>query len=162
MKLRIIGLFVLLLTVAFVASSQQTPQPPQSPHPTQPPQPPHPQDPLAENLFPPDLVMQHRQALGLSDEQKNAIKDEVIKASTRFTELQWQMQDEMETISNLTKGATVDEGRVLAELDKVLGIEREIKRTQLSLAIRIKNKLTAEQQNKLQEMRYMTPQPFPR
>ena len=162
MKLRIIGLFVLLLTVAFVASSQQAPQPPQSPHPTQPPQPPHPQDPLAENLFPPDLVMQHRQALGLSDEQKNAIKDEVIKASTRFTELQWQMQDEMETMASLTRGATVDEQRVLAQLDKILNIEREVKRTQLSLTIRIKNKLTAEQQTRLQEMRYMTPQPFPR
>ena len=162
MKLKVIGLFVLLLTVAFVASSQQTPQPPQAPHPTHPPQPPPPQDPLAQNLFPPDLVMQHRQALGLTDEQKNAIKDEVLKASTRFVELQLQMQDELETMANLTKGTTVDEQRVLAELDKVLGVEREIKRTQLGLTIRIKNKLTAEQQNKLQEMRFGMPQPPPR
>src|SRR2546425_197958 len=162
MKLKVIGLFVLLLTVAFVASSQQTPQPPQAPRPVQPPQPPPPQDPLAQNLFPPDLVMQHRQALGLTDEQKNAIKDEVLKASTRFVELQLQMQDELETMANLTKGTTVDEQRVLAELDKVLGVEREIKRTQLGLTIRIKNKLTAEQQNKLQEMRFGMPQPPPR
>lgn len=156
MKLKVIGLFVLLLTVAFVASSKQGPQPAQTPQPAQPP---HPPDPLAQNLFPPDLVMQRRQALGLSDEQKNAIKDEVMKASSRFTELQWQMQDEIETMVSLTKGATVDEQRVLAELDKVLGIEREIKRTQLSLTIRIKNKLTAEQQSRLQQMQHMRPQP---
>src|SRR5947209_4510387 len=137
MKLKIIGLFALIFTVGFVAWSQQPPQgqPPQGPQPVQPAQP-HPPDPLAQNLFPPELVMQHRQALGLSDEQKNAIKDEVLKASTRFTELQWQMQDEMETMASLTKGATVDEQRVLAELDKILGIEREVKRTQLSLTIR--------------------------
>jgi Spy/CpxP family protein refolding chaperone len=153
MKLKIIGLFALIFTVGFVAWSQQ----PQG----QPPQPaqPHPPDPLAQNLFPPDLVMQHRQALGLSDEQKNAIKDEVLKASTRFTELQWQMQDEMETMASLTKGATVDEQRVLAELDKILGIEREVKRTQLSLTIRIKNKLTPEQQARLQEMQHRPLQP---
>ena len=153
MKLKVIGLCVVLLTAAFVALSQQAPQPPQAPQPR------HPPDPLAQNLFPPDLIMQHRQALGLSDEQKNAIKDEVIKASTRFSELQWQMQDEMETMANLTKGANVDEQRVLAELDKVLAVEREIKRTQLSLTIRIKNKLTAEQQNKLQEMQHRAPEP---
>ena len=154
MKLKIIGLFALIFTVGFVAWSQQPPQ-------GQPPQPAqlHPPDPLVQNLFPPDLVMQHRQALGLSDEQKNAIKDEVLKASTRFTELQWQMQDEMETMASLTKGATVDEQRVLAELDKILGIEREVKRTQLSLTIRIKNKLTPEQQARLQEMQHRPPQP---
>jgi Spy/CpxP family protein refolding chaperone len=117
------------------------------------PQPPvPPADPLAQNLFPPELVMQHKQAIGLTDEQKAAIRDELIKAGTRFNELQWQMQDEMETLVGLTKGTTVDEQRVLAQLDKVLGVEREVKRTQLAVAMRIKNKLTAEQQAQLQEI----------
>jgi len=96
--------------------------------------------------------MQHRHELGLTDEQKAAIKDEAIKASTRFNELQWQMQDEMETIAGLTKGDTVDEQKVLAELDKILAIEREVKRTQLALSIRIKNRLTSEQRARLQEI----------
>ena len=96
--------------------------------------------------------MQHRQELGLTDEQKAVIKDESIKASTRFNELQWQMQDEMETMADLVKGASVDEQRVLAQLDKILNIEREVKRTQLALSIRIKNKLTPEQQGKLHEL----------
>lgn len=149
MKLRVIGLFVFLFVVAAVAVSQQPPQPGQPRHRPQPPQGP---DPIAQNLFPPEMVMHHRQALALSEEQKGAIKDELMKASARFSELQWQMQDEMETMAGLTKGANVDEQRVLAQLDKILAIERDVKRTQLTLSIRIKNKLTSEQQTKLLEI----------
>lgn len=146
MKLKVIGLFVFLFIVAAVAVSQHPPQPAQAPHPQPGP------DPIAHNLFPPEMVMQHRQALGLSEEQKASIKDELMKASARFNELQWQMQDEMETMVGLTKGASVDEQKVLAELDKILAIEREVKRTQLTLSIRIKNKLTSDQQAKLLEI----------
>lgn len=129
-------------------------QPPQG----QPPRPPEPPDPIAQNLFPPELVMQHREEIGLTDEQHTAIRQELRKASTRFNELQWQMQDEMEAMEKLTKASAVDEQKVLAQLDKVLNIERELKRTQLMVAVRIKNKLTQEQQTKLQELHHNPPQ----
>ena len=102
--------------------------------------------------------MQHRQAIGLTDDQRNAIKQELMRASTRFNELQWQMQDEMETMDNLTKGSAVDEAQVLAQLDKILNLERDLKRTQLTVAIRIKNKLSAEQQTQLRDMLQRPPQ----
>jgi len=185
MKLKLIALFALLMLCAGLALSQQPapprrpPQastpgnpptappmpeqpgtPPQAPQPPQPPMPPR--DPFGQNLFPPELVMQHKQDIGLTDEQKNAIRAELIKASTHFNELQFQMQDEMETLANLTRGTNVDEERVLAQLDKVLAIEREVKRAQLGVSIRIKNKLTAEQQSRLQEIqRSMQPGPRP-
>jgi len=47
----------------------------------------------------------------------------------------------------------VDESRVLSQLEKVLSVEREIKRTQIGLMIRIKNVLTVEQQAKLRQVR---------
>jgi Spy/CpxP family protein refolding chaperone len=156
MRLKIIGLFVFLFVIVAVAVSQHAPQP--APHPGQPP---HGPDPLAENLFPPEMIMNYRQMLGLSEEQKGAIKDELMKASARFSELQWQMQDEMETMVGLTKGANIDEQRVLAQLDKILNIERDVKRTQLTLAIRIKNKLTADQQTKLLQIQRHDLQPRP-
>lgn len=136
---------------------------PMGPQPAQPyiaPQPPvPPADPLGQNLFPPELVMQHKQEIGLTDEQKAAIREELLKASTRFNELQFQMQDEMENLVSLTKGTTIDEQRVLAQLDKVLSIEREVKRAQIAVSVRIKNKLTAEQQARLQELRHIHPSP---
>jgi Spy/CpxP family protein refolding chaperone len=110
-------------------------------------------DPLGENFFPPELVMQHQQAIGLSDEQKNFFKAEFRKAQTRFTELQWQLQDELEKLVAVVKQDSVDESQALAQLDKVLGAEREIKRQQFALVILIKNKLTPEQRARLMEIK---------
>jgi Spy/CpxP family protein refolding chaperone len=103
--------------------------------------------------------MQHREEIGLTDEQHTAIRQELRKASTMFNELQFQMEDEMETMQKLTKAFSLDEQKVLAQLDKILNIEREIKRTQLQVSVRIKNKLTQEQQTKLRELHHKPPPP---
>lgn len=110
-------------------------------------------DPIAESFFAPELVMQHQQAIGLTDEQKEFFKSEFRKAQTRFTEMQWQMQDEAEKMVALVKQESTSEQQVLAQLDKVLGLEREIKRLQVSLLIQIKNKLTPEQRTRLMELK---------
>lgn len=110
-------------------------------------------DPISENLFPPELVMAHQRAIGLDEAQKNAIRADLLKTQTRFTELQWQLQDAMESLVSLLKVEKVDEQQVLAQLDKVLSAEREIKRTQIGLAVRIKNQLTPEQQARLRQLR---------
>jgi len=71
----------------------------------------------------------------------------------RFTEWQWKLQDEMEKMVAIVKQPRVEEQQALAQLEKVLTIEREIKRAQVTLLVRIKNKLTPEQQAKLEELR---------
>ena len=40
-------------------------------------------DPMGEQFFPPELVMQYQQAIGLNEEQKSLIKAEVQKATAR-------------------------------------------------------------------------------
>jgi Spy/CpxP family protein refolding chaperone len=150
MKQKAVLVLVLLLSVTAIAQDRP-PQP--GPRPGD--------DPIAQNLFPPDLVMRHRQAIGLSAEQSEFIRTEVQKSQARFTDLQWQMMGEQETMANLLKQGHADEAQVLAELDKVLNLEREIKRAQLSLVIRIKNQLTPEQQAKLRELKQQEPQPQP-
>ncbi len=112
-----------------------------------------PDDPLHDHLFPPELVMQNQQALGMSDDQKSFFKTELRQAQQRFTELQWKLSDEMERFVALVKEPQVDEPQALAQLDKVLAAEREVKRTQISLLIRIKDHLRPEQQARLQEIR---------
>jgi Spy/CpxP family protein refolding chaperone len=110
-------------------------------------------DPVTENLFPPELVMAHQKAIGLSETQKTSIRGELLKAQSRFTELQWQLQDAMEALVSLLKQTSVEETEVMSQLDKVLASEREIKRTQIGLLVRIKNKLSPEQQTRLQKLR---------
>lgn len=111
-----------------------------------------PEDPMRDVLFPPELVMQHQQDLGLSDEQKNYLKTEVRQAQLRFTELQWTLQDEMDRLVSTLKRSKVDEKDAATQLDKVLSAEREIKRAQFTLLIHIKNNLTPAQQSKLREL----------
>ena len=111
-----------------------------------------PEDPLRDVLFPPEVVMQHQQAAGLSDEQKNNLKVEIRQAQLKFTELQWTLQDEMERLVSLLKQSKVDEKQTASQLDKVLAAEREIKRAQLMLLVRIKNNLTTAQQTQLREL----------
>jgi Spy/CpxP family protein refolding chaperone len=143
MKFKVLFACALLLSSLVLVLAQQSPQPQQ----------PQPGDPFGDSLFPPELVMQHQQAIGLTDEQKEFFKSEFRKAQTRFTEMQWQMQDEAEKMAALVKQESINEQQVLAQLDKVLGIEREIKRLQLSLVIQIKNKLTPEQRARLMEIK---------
>ena len=111
------------------------------------------QDPIGQNLFPPELVMQNQEAVALSGEQRDYLKTEIRQAQLKFTELQWKLQDEMEKLVALVKRPRVDEQQVLGQLDKVLTAEREIKKQQVTLLVRIKNKLTAEQQAKLADLR---------
>jgi Spy/CpxP family protein refolding chaperone len=111
------------------------------------------QDPIGQSFFAPELVIQHQEAIGLNEEQKAYLKTEIRQAQMKFTEWQWKLQDEVEKLVSLVKPPHVEEQEALAQLEKVLTIERAIKRAQVTLLVRIKNKLTPEQQAKLVEIR---------
>ena len=137
MKLAILALATLLLSASTALRAQQ----------------PGGQDPIGANLFPPELVMQHQQEIGLTDEQRSYITGEIQQAQKRATDLQWQLQREVETMAGLLQHDTVDEARTMAQLDRVLAAEREIKRIQLTLVVRIRNRLTSDQRARLTALR---------
>lgn len=110
-------------------------------------------DPIAEHVFPPDLVMRHAAELGLDERQRAGIKEAVQKAQARFVDAQFDLQGEAERMVKLLQTRPVDESAVLAQADKVMGLEREVKKTHLGLLVRIKNLLTAAQQEKLSGLR---------
>jgi Spy/CpxP family protein refolding chaperone len=110
-------------------------------------------DPIGEQLFPPDFVLENSQAINLSETQKISVQSAVLDAQQQFTKLQWRIQDEMQSLARLLKPTKVDSSAVMAQLNKELDLERQMKRTQLGLMIRIKNLLTADQQAKLQQLK---------
>jgi len=121
--------------------------------PAAPAQPPPGEDPIARNLFPPELVMQHSGEIGLDEKQRAAMKEAIQKAQAKFVDVQWDMQAESGKMVRLLQARPVDETAVLTQADRVLSLEREVKRTQLSLLIRMKNLLSDAQQDKLMELR---------
>ena len=161
MKRRIAYILTLFLLIATVVMAQQQPQAPRQPQPGGPPpnmpNPPNP-DPLGDVMFPPDFILGHARQLGLTDEQKSYMRGEVQKTMNSFTELQWKLQDATEQLHETLKTTSVNEEQALAQLNKVLDVEREIKRLHIGLGVRLKNRLTPEQQSQLQQMR-MQPMP---
>jgi len=144
---------IILTGCAFVSAQQ--PQPADGPgqQQMQPRTPRPPDDPLADVMFPPDMIMQHARELNLTLDQKTFMRNEIQKTVTRYNELEWQLQDAMEALHETMKANSVNEQQALTQLDKVLEAEREMKRLHIGMDIRIKNQLTAEQQTKLQTMR---------
>jgi Spy/CpxP family protein refolding chaperone len=116
-----------------------------------------PEDPIGAKLYPPELIMAHQQELGIDDKQREAIVKEVQNAQSTITKLSWQMQAEAERMGKLLDSPKVDEKQVLAQADKVMNIERDVKKAHLTLLIRLKNLLTDAQRQKLAQLRKQSP-----
>ena len=147
---KVLGLLIVAVAFAFSVVPALGQEPPPQPDQPRAPKPPH--DPFG-NMFPPELVMQNQRELGLTDQQKTYLRTEIGKTSARFNDLQWQLHDAMEVLHETMKANQVNEQQALAQLDRVLETEREIKRVHMELAIKIKNNLTPEQQQKLHSLK---------
>ena len=101
---------------------------------------------LNENFFTPEMVMQNQLTLKLSEDQKSSIRKIMKDSMVAFTDLQWQQGIEQESMSSLLKQEKVDEAKAVAQLEKLLVIENEIKKLHLSSLIKVKNLLTSDQQ----------------
>ncbi len=110
-------------------------------------------DPFARFLFPPELVMQHQGEIGLTDAQRNTLMTQIQQAQSKFVEVQFKLSAEGQKLVGLLQGAAIDESQTLEEVDRVLALEREMKRAQVGLLVRIKNALTPAQQAKLMQLR---------
>lgn len=110
-------------------------------------------DLIQEHTFAPDLVMKNQTAIDLSEEQRTQIVQYVREAQAQFTEWQWELERRMETFTGLLGEDRIDAERARAELDSITQLERQIKLTNLLLAIRIKNLLSPEQQKQLRDIR---------
>ncbi|MCU1277486.1 MAG: Heavy-metal resistance protein, partial [bacterium] len=114
-------------------------------------------DPIAARLIPPELIMSHQSELSLDDKQRGAILKEIERAQSQVLQIQWQMQSAAEQLAKLLDESHVDETKTLAQADKVMELERQIKRNHLGMLVRIRNLLTDVQRSKLQQIRAQSP-----
>ena len=110
-------------------------------------------EPIDDFLFPPDLIVRAKEEVKLTDEQLKAFRDATEKMEARFRELQERLKTENEAFIALVKPGHVDATSALAQLDKFLDAEREMKRAQIGFMLTVKNVLTPEQQAKLTAFR---------
>ena len=110
-------------------------------------------DPFGRFMFPPELVMQYQDAISLQESQRATLQGAIQEAQAQVIKMQWALALEAEKLTKLLDTTTLDEKEVLSQIDRILAAEREIKRAQMTLMIRIKNTLTPAQQTKLRQLR---------
>ncbi len=104
-------------------------------------------------LFPPELIMQHRRAIELTDDQRDDITDLIENAQRRLTRLQWELLEGMQSLTETLERSRIDLDRAIDQLGSTLELEKRIKESHLEMLIRIKNLLTADQQAELGRLR---------
>ncbi|MBX3258596.1 MAG: hypothetical protein KIS78_06470 [Labilithrix sp.] len=109
--------------------------------------------PVESRLFPPELVMEHQNALAITAEQKAAILAETEKGQAAMLRLQWELQGEKEKLVELLDADRADEARVAEAAARVMDRETKVKASHLGMLVRVKNVLTPEQQAKLRAIR---------
>jgi len=111
------------------------------------------EDPIFSVLFPPELIMQHRRAIDLTDEQRDAISQMIQELQGRVVSLQWELLDDIQELSGTLERPRVDLDQALDQMGGVLDLEKRIKEAHLELLVRVKNALTADQQAELRRLR---------
>lgn len=131
---------VILCALATAAHAQPKPPPP-------------PEDPIGDKLFPPDLIMGHQQELELDDATRKTIVAQIQQFQAAAVKIQWDLKAAGDALANLLVAPAVDEAKALAEADKVMALEHDLKKAHLTLLIRLKNALTPTQQARLRGLR---------
>jgi Spy/CpxP family protein refolding chaperone len=108
---------------------------------------------FSQHLFPPELIMQHQSRLRITEPQREVILQEITKVQTAATQAQWRVSDEAEKLNELLSREGASEADILAQAERMMNWEEAVKRAQLSMLIRIRNVLTAEQRTMLRELR---------
>jgi Spy/CpxP family protein refolding chaperone len=109
-------------------------------------------DPFLGAFFPPEMILQAHDQIGMSQQQLETFRAKVEEAQPRSNELKQQLERENGVLAGLIQQEHVDKAALMAQLDKVLDAERGLKHVHLGLLAEIKNLLTPDQQAKLHAM----------
>lgn len=107
------------------------------------------QDLMGSHLIPPEIIVQHREAIDLTEDQLKRIRRHVESVDTLMPSLHQRVEQETLAMVELLSAGKVDESAAIKQLQQVLEAEQAIKQLHLKIMIRIRNELTSEQIQKL-------------
>lgn len=110
-------------------------------------------DPFAEVFFDPELVMQNRSEIGITDAQWDQISSELRDLQRAAVDFEWAMLDAAQELIEIAEADRVDEAAAVEAARRIFEVENEIKVIQMQMLIRIKNVLTPQQQSALRAIR---------
>jgi len=136
MSLALLGIYLILFTSVAVAQGvgQQ-------------------KDVFKGKLFAPNIILENQDALGLSKGQFTAIKAAIVEVQASVAEHEWDLrQAYMKVMADLDE-VPVNEDKVMVNVQAALLAENQVKKLQVTMLIRLRNLLTDEQVQYLQDLR---------
>jgi Spy/CpxP family protein refolding chaperone len=104
---------------------------------------------LGRFFFSPNQVLRSADAIELSEDQADAVRELMEVHQQEFAKLRFELGNEMTRMAALAVEHPVDQDGIMGQLENVLGLEAEIKRLQMTMLIGVKNLLSPEQQAQL-------------
>ena len=114
-------------------------------------------DPFDGRLLPLELVMAHRNEIGLTKAQRKEIGELVVAVQQAVAGKRWEMQTAYFELMEVLDAAEIDEDKAVALARQAVDTENEIKLEQMRLLIRLRNLLTPEQVTALRAKRAEMP-----
>jgi len=95
--------------------------------------------------------MQKAADVGLTDEQRDAIRDAVENSHQQSSEKQMTLQAAVETLGEILQEYKIEEPKAIEGLDSVVDAERAVKQLHLQMLVQVNNILTESQRNALRK-----------
>ena len=108
---------------------------------------------LKSKLIPPHLVMRHMTELELSDAQKAEFKSLMKKYKSEDIDQAFNMQDITKELKQLLNDENWNNDTILKKAQSIMNSEQQLKLKRLSLALKVRALLTAEQRLKAHEIK---------
>ncbi len=105
-------------------------------------------------FFSPQIIMRNQQEINLTDAQRETIQKLTAELHSKHSAMRWDLQNELQTLKDMIdSNKEVDITEANAQLEKVLVMENDMKRSAFEVMMKIKNELSEEQIDKLSELR---------
>ncbi len=102
-------------------------------------------DPFRGKLFPPNVILEHKDDLKLTKQQFTDIRAAVVEVQSGVAEHEWDMAEAYSALMQALDRTPIDEDAVLVHAESALRAENEVKKKQIAMLVRLRNLLTGEQ-----------------
>ena len=102
-------------------------------------------EPFKGKLFPPNVILEHKDQLNLTKQQFTEIRAAVVEVQSGVAEHEWDMAEAYQAMMTELDRETIDQAVVLEHATVALRAENEVKKKQISMLVKLRNLLNNEQ-----------------
>lgn len=102
-------------------------------------------EPFKGKLFPPNIILEHKDQLNLTKQQFTDIRVAVVEVQSGVAEHEWDMAEAYQAMMAELDREIIDQAVVLEHAEAALRAENEVKKKQISMLVKLRNLLNKEQ-----------------